>query len=254
MEIAWIAAPLLTDLEELASFASRLNHAAGSIDGVRHRGLTVDVQPHFQARDRLLGVTEIGRRDQHRMEILLLFEHLTVVHVAAGFVAIAAQQATDALEIQIFPDVTDRRKTNPGIGPHLDAGVQQHLSLRAGPDQCNTDVTAAVIACHRMDRRRKDQTGPGGRRRTKKTPPVHQEDFLLKQSGLLTTGSACQPEQSEGPGQVRDVRPLPWNLFFEGQMVHVVRHDKKMRRRHNVRRTRAAIDFGLHPSPESCWR
>ncbi len=61
--IPWIAAPLVADLAELAGFFRRFDHGPGTVDGVGHHFLAIDVQARCQALHGVRRVPEIWRGD-----------------------------------------------------------------------------------------------------------------------------------------------------------------------------------------------
>ncbi len=138
MEIARIASALVTDLQELARPLRSLDHLLGLGQFVGHFLLAVDVQAGFHTGDGMLGVPEVGRRDDHRVDIaLLLVQHLFVVDVRVVLVTISFQQPRNALLIVGFPDVTDRLETDAW---NLQARFHQDLSLGTGTQQGYVDI------------------------------------------------------------------------------------------------------------------
>ncbi len=86
--IARVAAPLIPDLQKPARLAHGANHGLCPVQRIRHHLLAVHVQSRLKAGDRLLGMYEVGRGHQHRIEPLLAIEHLAVVFVFVHLVLI----------------------------------------------------------------------------------------------------------------------------------------------------------------------
>ncbi len=163
MEVPRVAAALVADLEELARLLLGLDHLPGLGQIVGHLLLAVDVQAGFHAGDGMLGVPEVGRRDDHRVDLaLLLVEHLFVIGVGVALLSVAAQQVGHALLVVGFPDVADGLELDVR---NLAAGFHQDLSLGPGPEQGDVDVIAPA-AGRREHPRGKGQARPDRRRGT----------------------------------------------------------------------------------------
>ncbi len=80
-------------------------------------------------------VPEVRRRDEDRVELLLLVEHLAVILVAGGLVLEPLQAVDDAPLVVLRPDVAHRAEAQPGNSKHR---VRQHLAL--GPRAQERDV------------------------------------------------------------------------------------------------------------------
>ena len=84
----------------------------------------------------MLCVPEVGRRDDHRVELFLLVEHLAVILVAVRLVLEPLEAVDDALLVVFGPDVADGAEAEPRDPEH---GVGQHLPLRTGAEERDVD-------------------------------------------------------------------------------------------------------------------
>ena len=134
--IAGIGAALVADLQELARLALGRHHAARAVERVRHLLLAVDVLAGLEAVDRVLRVPEVRRRDDDRVELFLLVEHLAVVLVGVHLVLESAEAVDDALLVVLRPDVADGAEAEAGDAQHR---VGEDLSLRAGAQEGDVD-------------------------------------------------------------------------------------------------------------------
>ena len=105
VDVARVRAALVADLQELARLALRQHHAAGALERVRHLLLAVHVLAGLQGVNRVLRVPEVGRGDDHRVELFLLVEHLAVVRVAIRFLLEPLQGVDDPAQVVLGPDV-----------------------------------------------------------------------------------------------------------------------------------------------------
>ena len=133
----------MADLQELAGLTLRHHHAAGALERVRHLLLAVDVLAGLQAVDRVLRVPEVGRRDDDRVELLLLVEHLAVVLIAVRLLLEPLEGVDDAPLVVLGPDVADRAEAQARNPEHR---LHQHLALGAGADQRDVDLLHARSA------------------------------------------------------------------------------------------------------------
>ena len=137
MDVARVRAALVADLEEFAGFALGKHHAAGALERVRHLLFAVHVLAGLQARNRVRRVPEIGRRDDDRVELFLLVEHLAVVFVAVGLLLEPLEGVDDAPLVVIGPDVTHRAEAQARDAKHR---LHQHLALSPGAEQGDVDL------------------------------------------------------------------------------------------------------------------
>ena len=169
MQIPRIAAPLVADLQELAGFLLTLDHLPGLRQIVGHLLLAVDVESGLHAGDGVLGVPEVGRRDDDRVDVaLLLVEHLFVVDIGVVLVPVAIQQARYALLVVSLPNVADSLELDVR---DLEAGFHQDLPLGAGAEQGHVDVLLAAAGCGKHPRR-KGQAGADRCGGTQKTASI----------------------------------------------------------------------------------
>ena len=96
--------------------------------------------PAFEAVDRVLRVPEVGRRDDDRVELLLLVEHLAVVLVAVHLLLEPLEGVDDAPLVVLGPDVADRAEAQARDAEHR---LHQHLALGAGAEQRDVDLLQA---------------------------------------------------------------------------------------------------------------
>ncbi len=94
-------------------------------------------RPAFEAVDGVRRVPEVGRRDDDRVEVLLLVEHLLVVFVSVGVMLVLAEQVDGSLLVVLRPDVAHGPEPEARDPEHR---VEQHLSLGAGPEQRDVDL------------------------------------------------------------------------------------------------------------------
>ena len=85
-------------------------------------------------------VPEVRRRDDHRVDLFLLVEHLAVVRVAVRFLLEPLQGVDDAAQVVLGPDVAHRAEAQAGDAEHR---LHEHLALRAGAKQRDVDVLEA---------------------------------------------------------------------------------------------------------------
>ena len=137
VQVARVAAPLVPDLEELPRLPGREHHAPGALQGVRHLLLAVDVLAGLQAVDGVRGVPEVGRRDDDRVEVLLLVEHLPVVFVPVDLELELLEGVHDPLLVVLRPDVAHRPEAQAGDPEH---GVEQHLPLGPRAEEGDVDL------------------------------------------------------------------------------------------------------------------
>ena len=91
----------------------------------------------LEAVDRVLRVPEVGRRDDDRVELFLLVEHLAVILVAVHLVLEPLEAVDDALLVVFGPDVAHGAEAEPGDAQHR---VGKHLALRAGAEERDVDL------------------------------------------------------------------------------------------------------------------
>ena len=136
VEVARIRAALVADLKELAGLARGRHHVPRPLERVRHLLLAVHVLAGLEAVDRVPLVPEVGRRDEDRVELLLLVEHLAVVLVGVGLVLVPLQAVDDAPLVVLRPDVAHRAEAQPWNSKHR---VRQHLALRPRAQERDVD-------------------------------------------------------------------------------------------------------------------
>ena len=136
VQVARVRAALVADLKELARLALGGHHAARALERVRHLLLAVHVLAGLEAVDRVLRVPEVRRRDDHRVELFLLVEHLAVILVGVRLVLEPLEAVDDALLVVFGPDVADGAEAQPGDAEHR---VGEHLPLRAGAEEGDVD-------------------------------------------------------------------------------------------------------------------
>ncbi len=85
----------------------------------------------------MLRVPEVGRGDDHRVELFLLVEHLAVVRVAIRFLLEPLQGVDDPPQVVLGPDVAHRPEAHAGDAQHR---FHEHLPLRAGAEQPDVDL------------------------------------------------------------------------------------------------------------------
>lgn len=146
VHVARVASPLLTDLQQPFGLTRDPHHVGRTFDRVRHRRFAIHMKARLQARGRLLGMGEIGRRYEHGIQVILLPEHVTIVDIATGLMTVSVEQANDALEAQVLPDIAHRREANSHVAPHLQAGAQQHLPLGPRAKQGHVEGLFGVVA------------------------------------------------------------------------------------------------------------
>ena len=127
----------MADLEELARPAGGLHHGSRALEGVRHLLLAVHVLAGLEAVDRVPRVPEVGRRDDDRVDLLLLVEQLAVVLVAVHLVLEPLQLVDDAALVVLGPHVAHRAEAHARDAEHR---VGQHLALGAGADERHVDL------------------------------------------------------------------------------------------------------------------
>ena len=130
----------MADLEQLAGLAGRPHHAARALERVRHLLLAVHVLAGFQAVNRVLRMPEVGRGDDHCVELFLLVEHLAVVRVRVRIVLEALEAVDDSPLVVLGPDIADGAEAETGDAQHR---VGQHLALRTGAEERDVDLLQA---------------------------------------------------------------------------------------------------------------
>ena len=136
----------MADLEKLAGLAGRHDHAARALERVRHLLLAVHVFAGLQAIDRVLRVPEVRSRDDHRVELFLLVEHLAVVFVGVRIVLEALEAVDDAFLVVLSPHVADRPEAQARNAQHR---VGQHLALGSRTEEGDIDLLQAGRGCRR---------------------------------------------------------------------------------------------------------
>jgi len=134
VDVAWIAAPLMADLQQLSGAAGGQDHFPCTLKGIGHLLFTVHVQAGIQTIHRLRCMPEIRRGNDHRVQILFLREHVLIVGVGVQLVPVLLQKTIRTLQIVLAPDIAHGLESDIG---DLQAGVQEHLSLRSRSDQGN---------------------------------------------------------------------------------------------------------------------
>ena len=136
MKVARVRAALVADLKELARLTLGGHHAARALERVRHLLLAVHVLARLEAVNRVLRVPEVGRRDDDRVELFLLVEHLAVILVAVHLVLEPLEAVDDALLVVLRPHIAHGAEAETGDPEH---GVGKHLTLRAGAEEGDVD-------------------------------------------------------------------------------------------------------------------
>ena len=126
----------MPDLQELARLALGRHHAARAVERVRHFLLAIDVLAGLEAVHRVLRVPEIRGRDDDRVELFFLVEHLAVILVGVHLMLESAETVDDALLVVLRPHVADGAEAEAGDAQH---GVGEDLSLRAGAKEGDVD-------------------------------------------------------------------------------------------------------------------
>ena len=180
----------MANLEELAGLPGGQHHAPRALERVRHLLLAVHVLAGLEAIDRVLRVPEVGRGDDHRVELLLLVEHLAVVLVAVHLVLELPHRVDSALLVVFLPDVAHRPEPQTGNAEHR---FGQHLALGACADEGDVDLL---------------QAGGGGRR----LRGLLQLRLLI--APLLLPRVAEETERGDGRQPLQHVAPiqLSWTL------------------------------------------
>ncbi len=137
----------------------------------------------LQGVDRVLRVPEVGRGDDHRVELLLLVEHLAVVLIAIRFLLEPLQGVDDPALVVLGPDVAHRAEAHAGNAEHR---LHEHLALGAGAEQRDVDLL---------------QTRVGGGRRSGRLFPA--TAVLL----LPAPGVAEEPERRDRGQPPQQVAP-----------------------------------------------
>jgi hypothetical protein len=163
VHVAGVGAALVADLQKLARLALRQHHGLRLLELVRHLLLAVDVLAGLEAGAGVLGVHPVGRRDDHAVDVLVLFlEHLAVVFVNGHFVPERFQAAAGHFAA-VVPDVAHGLELHAG---DLHGGVGQNLTFRAVTDHGNIDLI--VFGADRLGLLAQDVEGRqdrgGGRR------------------------------------------------------------------------------------------
>ena len=87
--VAGVAMALMADLQDATRLTLGFHHVARGVDGVSHHLLAVHHLARLQSKAGIGGVQEVGRGDQHAVQVLLLGQHLLNVGVfVAGAVGI----------------------------------------------------------------------------------------------------------------------------------------------------------------------
>ncbi len=137
VNVARIAAPLVADLQELACLARRLDHLACPGHRTGHLLLAVDVQTCVETTERMPRVPEVRRRDNHCVEVLLAGEHIFIINVCPGRMAVVLKNPFGTLETVRLPDVTDRLEPYTA---DMQTGIHQGIPLRSGAQKSHVDV------------------------------------------------------------------------------------------------------------------
>ncbi len=127
----------MADLQELAGLALRLHHAPGALERVGHLLLAVHVLASLQGVDRVPRVPEVGRGDDHRVELFFLVEHLAVVLIAIRFLLEPLQGVDDPALVVLGPDVAHRAESDARDAEHR---LHEHLALGTGAEQRDVDL------------------------------------------------------------------------------------------------------------------
>ena len=128
----------MADLEEFAGFALRpttMLRAPSSVFDISFSQYTC--LPAFRHVNRVRRVPEVGRRDDDRVELFLLVEHLAVVFVAVGLLLEPLEGVDDAPLVVLRPDVAHRAEAQARDAEHR---FHQHLALSPGAEQGDVDL------------------------------------------------------------------------------------------------------------------
>ena len=137
VQVARVAAPLVPDLEQPSRLAGGEHHAASALQGVRHLLLAVDVLAGAETVDSVWRVPEVGRRDDDRVDVRLLVEHLAVVFVSPDLVLELPEDVDGPLLVVLRPHVAHGPESEARDPEHR---VEQHLPLGAGPENGDVDL------------------------------------------------------------------------------------------------------------------
>lgn len=127
VQVLGIAAALVADLQELAGALGGLHHGAGGLDGVGHHLLAVHRAPGLQAHDGVGRVHEVGRRDEHRLDVGFLVQQFLDILVLDHVMALPLELLGDVFAVE-GPDVADRLDLDSGDEDHR---VAQYAALFA---------------------------------------------------------------------------------------------------------------------------
>ena len=164
VDIAGIAATLVTDLTELACAFGGLHHGACAINGVRHHLLTVDMASRLKGHHRVRGVPEVRTRHNNGVQLRLLRQHVFGINVALGDIIQleggfhTTGGATDA----VFHDVADGGVAEPRDVLH---GIEENFMLLSATNEADPDLVRWCVLCFRAQNGRGPQDQAGAYRR-----------------------------------------------------------------------------------------
>ena len=134
--VARIAAALVAQLEKLLGFAGGNHHGAGAFHGVGHEFLAVNVLAGLVCGDGVFGVLEVGRRDNHGVEILHGGEQLAVVLERLRIVTELLQDVLCVVAVD-GPDIANGFEADTG---DFQRSIDQNAALFTAADDGHVNL------------------------------------------------------------------------------------------------------------------
>ena len=123
-------------MEKLLGFAGGDHHGAGTFHGVGHEFLAVNVLADLESGDGVFGVLEVGRRDNHGVDILHGGEQLAVVLERLRIVAELLQDVLCVVAVD-GPDIADGFETDAG---DFQRSIDENAALFTAADDSHVDL------------------------------------------------------------------------------------------------------------------
>ena len=159
------AALLGAELEHAPVAADRLAHGLALAGGERHGLLAVDVLAVAHGPDRVQGMPELGRGDEHRVDVVAGDQVAEVGVRVAALVGAPADFVGVALLGPLAVRLALRLERVAG-GHDLDGRVTQHRAEVAAPLAADADVARAdAVVCRRAPAGTQDGSGHESRKR-----------------------------------------------------------------------------------------